>query len=131
MVETATPPRSVSSVHEPAVAVAPVIRRRVRALLTAWDLDADSVDDALLVIEELVANVLDHARTPFRLDVRLSGDVLHVAVRDRSGRSPRIRPFDPHAARGRGLQMVASLSQDWGCEQHADGKTVWADLRVA
>jgi sigma-B regulation protein RsbU (phosphoserine phosphatase) len=130
MADTVAFPRWASSSHEPVVAVAAPIRRRVRALLAGWGVDADTVDDALLVVEELVANVLDHARTRFELVLRMTNDVLHVAVRDRSGRTPRIQPHDPHAARGRGLQLVATLSQRWGCEQHDDGKTVWAELHT-
>ena len=130
MVDTAAVPRSMSSWHEPVAVVAAPIRRRVRALLAGWDVGADTVDDALLVVEELVANVLDHARTRFELVVRMTGDVLLIAVTDRSGRAPHIQPHDPHAARGRGLQLVATLSRRWGCEQHGDGKTVWAELRT-
>lgn len=130
MVDTMATPRRVSSSHEPVATVAAPIRRRLRALLAGWDVRPDSVDDALLVVEELVANVLDHAGTRFELLVRMTGDVLHVSVRDRSARAPHVQPHDPHAARGRGLQLVASLSQRWGCEPHGDGKTVWAELRA-
>ena len=49
-------------------------------------------------------------------------------MRDGSARSPHIQPFDPHAARGRGLQLVTNLSRRWGCQHHPEGKTVWADL---
>jgi anti-sigma regulatory factor (Ser/Thr protein kinase) len=128
MAETATAPRLMSSTHEPDAAVACLIRRRVRGLLEGWEVGADSVDDMVLVVEELVANVLDHAHTRFHLELGLSGTVLYVAVRDGSDRSPQLRPVDPYAARGRGLQMVASLAQRWGCERHTDGKTVWAEL---
>ena len=122
------PARSAVSVHEPVATACRQIRRSLRALLTGWGVAADAVDDALLVVEELVANALDHARSPFDVVVRLTDGVLYVAVRDGSTRPPRIRPFDPHAVRGRGLQLVATLSRGWGCEQHADGKTVWAEL---
>ena len=128
MTETATAPRSMSSTHEPVASVGPQIRRRVRALLAGWDVGPASADDALLVVEELVANVLDHAHTRFEIVVRMSGALLHIAVRDRSGRAPRIRTVDPYAVRGRGLQLVANLSQRWGCDHHPDGKTVWAEL---
>jgi anti-sigma regulatory factor (Ser/Thr protein kinase) len=130
MAETATAPRLMSSIHEPEAAVAGRIRRRVRGLLESWGVGDASADDVLLVVEELVANVLDHARTRFEIAVRLSGSVVHIAVRDHSGRSPRIRPVDPQAARGRGLQLVAGLSERWGCVHHPDGKTVWAELSV-
>jgi anti-sigma regulatory factor (Ser/Thr protein kinase) len=130
MVDTVAAPRLMSSAHQPVPVAATRIRRRLRALLVGWGLGAETVDDALLVVEELVANAMDHARSPFEVVVRLTGDVLHVGVRDGSRRKPQVRPFEPHAVRGRGLQLVATLSRRWGCELHADGKTVWAELRT-
>ena len=128
MVDTASPPRRMASSHEPVAAVAGQLRRRVRTLLTRWGVRSETVDDALMVVEELVANVVDHARTPFQLVVRLVDDVVHIGVSDRSVRSPLLQPFDPHAARGRGLQLVSTLAVRWGCTYHAEGKTVWAEL---
>jgi anti-sigma regulatory factor (Ser/Thr protein kinase) len=122
------PPRAAVSVHEPVATAARQIRHTLRALLTAWGLPPDIVDDALLVVEELVANVVDHARTRFELVVQLTGRVLRVAVRDRGSGFPRMRPFDPNATRGRGLQVVTALADRWGCETDERGKTVWADL---
>jgi anti-sigma regulatory factor (Ser/Thr protein kinase) len=122
------PPLAAVSEHEPAAAVCRQIRHTLRVLLTGWGVAADAVDDALLVVEELVANVVDHARTRFQLAVQLSGRVLRVAVRDCDGGLPQIRPFDPEAPRGRGLQVVTTLAVRWGCDRHEQGKTVWADL---
>ena len=121
-------PRLVASCHQPVAAVAPGIRRYVRVLLENWGLDAELIEDALLVVEELVANVVDHAQTRFELIIRLTGNVLRVAVHDECVADPEIQPFDPHAGRGRGLQLVASLSRQWGYDHHDVGKTVWADL---
>ena len=122
------PPHTAVSEHEPAATAGRQIRHMLRALLTGWGLAADAVEDALLVVEELVANVVDHARTPFQLAVQLSGHVLRVAVRDRAGGLPELRPFDPEAPRGRGLQVVTTLAVRWGCDRHEQGKTVWVDL---
>ena len=122
------PARAAVSVHEPVVAVTRQIRRTLRTLLTGWGLAAEVVDDAVLVVEELVANVVDHAHTPFQLVVRLTNRVLHLSVRDSDAGLPQVRPFDPDAARGRGLQVIASLAQSWGCDRHERGKTVWVDL---
>jgi anti-sigma regulatory factor (Ser/Thr protein kinase) len=103
-------PRLVSSTHEPAAAVGRGIRRYVRVLLENWGLDAEIVEDALVVVEELVANVVDHARTRFALVVQLSSKILRIAVHDECAADPVLRPFDAHAGRGRGLRLVASLS---------------------
>jgi anti-sigma regulatory factor (Ser/Thr protein kinase) len=118
----------MASTHEPVALAATQIRRQLRTQLAAWGVPSEAADDALLVVEELVANALDHARSPFDVVVRLADGALHVAVHDRSTRVPHIQPFDPHAVRGRGLQLVASLSRRWGCEPRVDGKTVWAEL---
>ena len=80
------------------------------------------------MVEELVTNVVDHAHTRFQLAVRLTNHVLHLAVRDCDSGVPRVRPFDPDAARGRGLQVITAIAQQWGCDRHEGGKTVWVDL---
>jgi anti-sigma regulatory factor (Ser/Thr protein kinase) len=120
--------RLVATTHEPVATVGPRIRRYVRDLLVNWGLGGEIVENALIVVEELVANVVDHAHTRFALVVRLSGQVLRIAVRDGCASDPVLQPFDPNAERGRGLQLVASLSQRWGFDHHDGGKTVWADL---
>ena len=129
MIDTVAVSRLVSWSFDPVITVVGPLRHRVRALLVDWGVPAEGVDDAVLVIEELAANVIDHARTRFEVEVQVVGDALHVGVRDRSTTVPRIQPRDPRAIRGRGLQLVAALAQRWGCDPHPDGKTVWAQLR--
>ena len=130
MVDTATASRRASWSFDPVATVVAPLRHHVRALLTGWGVPAEGVDDALLVVEELVANVIDHARTRFEIVVQVAGDALYVGVRDHSTREPRVQPRDPHAVRGRGLQLVTALAQRWGCDRHPDGKTVWAQLQT-
>ena len=122
------PARATVSEHEPVATVTRQIRRTLRTLLAGWGLAAEVVEDALLVVEELVTNVVDHAHTRFQLAVRVTNQVLHVSVRDGASALPQVRPLDPDAARGRGLQVIASIAQQWGCDRHERGKTVWADL---
>ena len=129
MDDTATS-RLASWSFDPVATVVAPLRRRVRALLTGWGVRAEGVDDALLVVEELVANVIDQACRRFEVVVRVVGDALYVGVRDHSMREPRIQPRDPRAVRGRGLQLVTALAQRWGCDRHPDGKTVWAQLQT-
>jgi anti-sigma regulatory factor (Ser/Thr protein kinase) len=126
--DAAMTPRLVSSSHEPVAEVSPAIRRYLRVLLANWGFDGEIVEDALVVAEELVANVVDHAHTRFALVVQLNSRALRIAVHDGSASVPVLQPFDPHAGRGRGLQMVASLSEQWGYDRHDGGKTVWAEL---
>ena len=109
------------------------MRRGLRAAFAQWELPGEVAENALLVVEELVANVVDHARTPFSLTVLLlSGQtaVVRIAVRDGCSRPLNRRPFNAHAARGRGLQMIEALTSRWGCHRTPVGKTVWAELPV-
>ena len=87
-------------------------------------------DFGLLTATEMVANAVDHARTPSTLTIELEERGLRIAVRDaRPGRSLRALPVDPTAPRGRGLQMIEALAEAWGVTPDADGKTVWAVVR--
>ena len=124
--------RSVDDVHEPLAGSPRRIRRGLLAVFRQWQLPVESAENALLVIEELVANAVDHARTPFRLTVdHLVVDEtpsLHIAVRDGCSQPIDVRPFSTHAARGRGLQLIEALASRWGCDSTNAGKIVWAVL---
>jgi len=122
--------RRFEEVFEPVVAVTPGIRRRVRGLLVLWKVGDELIEDTLLVVEELIANVIDHARTPFRLSVQCRRSEVQIRVRDGSTRLPRAGSLEPAAIRGRGLRLVQALSQRWGWENEENGKTVWATLAV-
>ena len=99
----------------------------LRAATQEWGIGDDLAQDAAMVITELVANAVDHARSESTLSVGVKRGTLCVAVRDaRPGPVPRPAPIDPTAPRGRGLQMVDALTSAWGVTLHADGKTVWA-----
>ncbi len=129
-IEASRSPRQVDWTHEPAAEVAGLVRRRLRDVLGHWGVPEDVVDDALLVVTELVANVVDHAMTSFRIVVHLAGSVLRIAVADGSTKLPVLQPFDPQARRGRGLQVIGSVARKWGCDEHEGGKVVWAELAV-
>jgi anti-sigma regulatory factor (Ser/Thr protein kinase) len=110
--------------------------RRARALLheaaTDWGVADELYHDAAMVVTELVANAVDHARTASTLTLGFDDSGLSIAVRDgNTGLVPRPRPVDPTAPRGRGLQMVEALAVSWGVTVQPDGKTVWAVLAGA
>ena len=116
------------TIHEPSPTVATEVRRALRELLVRWGMTDEVLADALLIVEEFVANVIDHARTGFHITVERGGEVLRLAVRDHSDRPAVVKAFDPAAARGRGLQLVTAVADSWGCDWHPNGKTVWASL---
>jgi anti-sigma regulatory factor (Ser/Thr protein kinase) len=106
-------------------------RQRLAPVLAEWGLASDHTDDALLVINELLANAVEHARTPLILRVSFTGTALRVEVRDESVAEPRLQPVDVQAARGRGLQFVDALARRWSWTADGSGKTVWAEITPA
>ncbi|MEO9323370.1 ATP-binding protein [Nocardioides sp. C4-1] len=107
-------------------------RRFLRTQLTAWGVDDDRSDTAVLCLSELVTNAVIHTGAPAEVRAVLEGDVLTVLVRDR-GNHRGARPTDgsvdvreePLRVHGRGLQLVAALSSRWGSDLDAVGTTVW------
>lgn len=105
-------------------------RRVVGDAASAWGLAADVIDDAALVVTELVSNAVDHATGPVGLTVTRTASGMRIEVSDRSSTLPQPRPVQVDSARGRGLIIVAALSRVWGADLTADGKVVWAELGV-
>lgn len=91
------------------------------------------LDDALLLISELVTNAVLHGGPPIGLAIDCDGEGLRVRVRDGSTAAPQRGPADDDAERGRGLTLVELLTTTWGVEPVADelgpGKEVWFELR--
>lgn len=83
----------------------------------------------LLVANELAANAIRHAATPFTLTMTLSPWRTLVAVSDPSRQEPAPRPLRRASVGGRGMHVVISLAREWGVRLvHPRGKTVWASL---
>ncbi|WP_434974848.1 ATP-binding protein [Streptomyces griseoluteus] len=112
------------------------VRRIVSAQLRYWRLDP-LIDRAALGVTELLSNVHRHARPDKSCVVELEfqSDRLTVSVRDRDPRLPVVTDSTgtsdagPLATCGRGLVMVAAVSESWGCRPDGeDGKVVWFAL---
>lgn len=112
----------------PELAVPGKARRQVEPLLATWGLPAEDRDIALLVINELLSNAVEHAGTPMELTLSLTDAALLVHVRDESTSVPELQPFDDHSSRGRGLQVVQALAERWSWTVDGTGKTVWAEI---
>lgn len=88
----------------------------------------DVAETAMLLTSELVTNVIVHARTPMRLDLDVAADAIRVAVVDDVPRQPALRRAHDARLTGRGMNLVAELSAQWGVEPSPPGKTVWFEL---
>ncbi|WP_055556580.1 ATP-binding protein [Streptomyces sp. NBRC 110028] len=109
------------------------VRRIVSAQLRYWHLDP-LIDPAALGVTELLTNVHRHAEPDKQctVEIALMLDRLTVSVRDQDPRLPRVRACDPVSTHGRGLALVAAVSQTWGMRVRDDGagKVVWFSLAV-
>lgn len=98
--------------------------------------------DAVAVLAELVGNAVRHAtplpggvvRVAWRLrpagsHVEADRDQVEVRVTDGGAAGqPRIRAIPTDAVDGRGLSIVAALSDRWGVDRDGLGQSVWAEL---
>ncbi|MET7289521.1 SpoIIE family protein phosphatase [Streptomyces sp. NPDC005573] len=106
--------------------VAP-IRKQVVAQLERWSL-SDLSFTAELVVSELVTNAIRYGARPIRLRLIQDGTTLICEVSDTSHTAPHLRRAKIFDEGGRGLLLVAQLTQRWGSRHTADGKTIWAEL---
>jgi anti-sigma regulatory factor (Ser/Thr protein kinase) len=82
-------------------------------------------------VSELVTNVLLHAATDARVTLDLSPERLLVTVGDTGTRGAPVRTnSEPGATRGRGLGLVAEITDACGIERNVSGSTVWFEIRT-
>ncbi|MFF0628576.1 ATP-binding protein [Streptomyces sp. NPDC004296] len=109
------------------------VRRRARIALGGWDLSPDTVDDALLVVSELVTNAVTHALPPAALRLAYANRRrgLRIEVSD-GGPAPHPHPGPPvdglPEEHGRGTGIVAALSVRHGVIAHPGGITRWVGM---
>ncbi|MFF4865724.1 SpoIIE family protein phosphatase [Streptomyces sp. NPDC001231] len=103
-------------------------REHVRGQLARWDVDALTMAAELLV-SELVGNAVRHAKGPIGLRL-LRGERLICEVSDSSLTTPRIRHASETDEGGRGLQLVAALSDRWGARYTSAGKCIWTEQQM-
>jgi anti-anti-sigma regulatory factor/anti-sigma regulatory factor (Ser/Thr protein kinase) len=109
---------------------AAIARQVVADACRAWHLP-QLVDDAEIVVTELVANAVRHAGGDLYLQVALRERFLHLSLRDGSPILPvRVLPDPDTGHGGRGLILIDAIAANWGSTPTADGKVVWATLRL-
>ncbi|MFF8275638.1 ATP-binding protein [Streptomyces lateritius] len=112
-------------------------RHRMREQLSRSGMSESVVDDAVLILSELLSNACRHGRPLGRAEVG-DGDVraawridpsggLTVEVTDGGGPTRPVPSTPSVTARGgRGLNIISALAQDWGVRDSASGEvTVW------
>ena len=126
--------RDAERVHVPfSASAARTARQHLSSFLHDQGMAQPVVDDALVVISELVSNAVRHAtpQADGRLGVSwaLADGALVLTVEDGgSSRAPHVVSAQADAEGGRGLSIVSVLTRRWWTEQQADGVRVSALL---
>ncbi|MEW2487007.1 SpoIIE family protein phosphatase [Streptomyces sp. NPDC048411] len=100
-------------------------RSQATAQLHAWGLD-DLAYVTELVVSELVTNAIRYAAAPIQLRL-IQERTLICEVSDASSTAPHLRRARIFDEGGRGLMLVAQLTERWGMRHTGTGKTIWAE----
>ncbi len=98
-------------------------RRLVADQLAVWGLE-ETAFVTELVVSELVTNAIKYGQPPIRLRL-IRNSSLICEVSDGSDTSPHLRRARTFDEGGRGLMLVAQLTQGWGTRHSTHGKTIW------
>ncbi|WP_369265718.1 ATP-binding protein [Streptomyces sp. R35] len=96
--------------------------------LAAWGLE-EMAFTTELVVSELVTNAIRCGKSPFQLRMILQSTVT-CEVSDASGTAPHLRRARAFDERGRGLLLVAQLTERWGTRRNREGKVIWAEQLI-
>ena len=94
----------------------------------------DVVDDAVLVVSELVTNAVRAECSQISIRIAFESDAVRIGVLDDAAGSPHEEDVAITSAAGRGLKIVAAVSHQWGVRPRRTdgrpGKEVWARLSL-
>jgi PAS domain S-box-containing protein len=106
-------------------AVVAQVRSESISKLGAWGLE-EAAFVTELVVSELVTNAIRYGRPPIQL--RLINDrALICEVSDGNSAAPHLRRARVFDEGGRGLLLIAQLTERWGTRQTTTGKTIWCE----
>jgi len=109
-------------------AAAAEARGQVRAAICAWDVPVDP-SVAVLLASELVTNAIRYETgETVTLAIDCSQGQLRVDVHDSACDIPVVLETPGDAETGRGLMLVATLSDEWGFYRTPAGKAVYFTL---
>ncbi|MFE4411515.1 SpoIIE family protein phosphatase [Streptomyces sp. NPDC056821] len=101
------------------------VRAAVSRRLAEWGLE-ELTFTTELILSELVTNAIRYGAEPIRVRV-LRDRALICEVFDSSNTSPHLRYAASTDEGGRGLFLVAQLSERWGTRYTPTGKAIWAE----
>jgi serine phosphatase RsbU (regulator of sigma subunit)/anti-sigma regulatory factor (Ser/Thr protein kinase) len=107
----------------------PALVGEVRASAMRWLSDRGLDETAFaaeLILSELITNAIRHGAEPIRVRL-LYRRTLICEVSDASNTAPHLRRAASTDEGGRGLFLVAQLSQSWGTRYLPEGKVIWAE----
>ncbi|MFL6204095.1 MAG: ATP-binding protein [Acidimicrobiales bacterium] len=111
-------------------------RRFAAAVMDDWEVSGALRADVALCVAELAANAAIHTRAPYTVTLRRAGSGMRIDVLDaRPEQLPVVVPLvgtvvdmTIRSTTGRGLQIIATLSDRWGVSTSNGAKAVWAEL---
>jgi len=108
-------------------------RRCVQAVVAGSQLSEETQAELVLIASELVTNAIVHGAEPVTLTVTYDATHITVEVADGDPRADLVRMHDTDESfgyGGRGLRLVAALTEAWGVRTETSSKTVWATTKV-
>lgn len=111
-----------------------IARTKLAGFLTVNRAPASVIDDALIVISEMIANAVSHGLPTedgmVEISWTLNGDLLELSVYD-GGEGGSLKPidFDEDSLSGRGLSIINRVADRWWVDM-SRGTRVNAELEL-
>jgi serine/threonine-protein kinase RsbW len=115
-----------------ALSTAGIARTKLAGFLTVQRVDPAVMDDALIVLGEMLANALCHgvptSDDTIEITWAINGDLLELSVYD-AGEGASLKPvdFDEDSLSGRGLAIISRVADRWWVDMDK-GTRVSAEL---
>ncbi|WP_438818499.1 SpoIIE family protein phosphatase [Streptomyces brasiliscabiei] len=103
-------------------------RKKACRQLEVWGLE-EAAFVTELIVSELVTNAIRYGGAPIRLRLIRDRNLI-CEVSDASSTAPHLRRARTFDEGGRGLLLVAQLTQSWGTRNTYTGKTIWAEQEL-
>lgn len=112
-----------------------IARTKLAAFLTLNRTPLPVIDNALIVLSEMIANAVSHGAPDADGTMEISWSILDghllLSVRDAGHGSDLVpRPFDEDSLGGRGLSIISRVADKWSVDL-SEGTCVRAELALA